>query len=139
MGNCIFCGIVRGEISSYTIFKDEIATAFLDINPVALGHILVIPNKHFDRLDTINDEKIMKGLMNALIKVSNLLIASGICNDFTILNDNGINAQQDIMHTHFHIIPRQHNEKIELKLPTDKEVANTEKLKYTYTLLKQSL
>ncbi len=139
MENCIFCGIVRGEISSYTVFKDEIATAFLDINPVALGHILVIPNKHFDRLDTINDEEIMKGLMNALIKVSNLLITSGICNDFTILNDNGINAQQDIMHTHFHIMPRHHNEKIELKLPTDKEVANTEKLKYTYTLLNQSL
>ncbi|MGE7981363.1 HIT domain-containing protein [Solibacillus sp. NPDC093137] len=139
MENCIFCGIVRGELSSYTIFKDEKVTAFLDINPVAMGHILVIPNKHFERLDTINDEEIMKGLMNALIKVSNLLIASGICNDFTILNDNGLNAQQDIMHTHFHIIPRHHNEKIELKLPTDKEVANSETLKYTYSLLKQSL
>ena len=106
---------------------------------MAIGHILVIPNKHFTRLDTINDEEIMKGLMNALIKVSNQLIASGICNDFTILNDNGINAQQDIMHTHFHIIPRHRNEKIELKLPTDKDAATTEKLDYTYTLLKQLL
>ena len=139
MENCIFCGIVRGELSSYTIFKDEIVTAFLDINPVALGHILVIPNKHFTRLDTINDEEIMKGLMNAIIKVSNQLVASGICNDFTILNDNGINAQQDIMHTHFHIIPRHRNENIELNLPTDKDVANTEKLKYAYNLLKQLL
>ena len=139
MENCIFCGIVKEELSSYTFYKDEIATAFLDINPVALGHTLVIPNKHFNRLDTINDEEVMKGLMNALIKVSNLLISSGICTDFTILNDNGINAQQDIMHTHFHIIPRYQIEQIELKLPTDKEVANKEKLKYTYDLLKQLL
>ncbi|MGJ9458977.1 HIT domain-containing protein [Oceanobacillus sp. CF4.6] len=139
MEDCIFCGIVREEISLYTIYKDEIATAFLDINPVALGHTLVIPNKHFNRLDTVNDEEVMKRLMNALIKVSNLLITSDICTDFTILSDNGVNAQQDIMHTHFHIIPRHHNEKIELKLATNKEVANAKNLKYTYNHLKKSL
>ena len=137
MDTCIFCEIAKGERFSYTIFQDETATAFLDINPVAAGHTLVIPNKHFNRLDSMNDEEIMKGLMNALIKVSNLLITSGICKDFTILNDNGIHAQQDIMHTHFHIIPRFDNEKIELNLPTDKEIANKEKLKNTYNLLKQ--
>ncbi|WP_249872875.1 HIT family protein [Oceanobacillus saliphilus] len=64
MKDCIFCGIVREEISSYTIYKDEITTAFLDINPVALGHTIVISNKHFNRLDTVNDEEVMKGLMN---------------------------------------------------------------------------
>lgn len=64
MEDFIFCGIVRDEIPSYTIYKEELVTAFLDINPVALGHTLVIPNKHFDRLDTINDEGVMKGLMN---------------------------------------------------------------------------
>ncbi|WP_081755856.1 HIT domain-containing protein [Paucisalibacillus sp. EB02] len=51
MENCIFCRIVREEVFSYTIYKDEVATAFLDINTVALGHTLVIPNKHFNRLE----------------------------------------------------------------------------------------
>lgn len=138
MDNCIFCKIVREEIPSYTIYKDELATAFLDINPVALGHTLVIPNKHFDRLDNINDVEVMQGLMNVVIKVSNMLIESEICTDFTILSDNGENAQQDIMHTHFHIIPRHQNEIIELKLPTNKEIANAENLKYISSLLKKS-
>lgn len=136
MGNCVFCGIVKKEISSYIIYKDEVVTAFLDINPVALGHTLVIPNEHFNRLDTIKDGEVMKSLMHALIKVSNLLINSGVCMDFTILSDNGVSAQQDIMHAHFHIIPRHDNEKIELKLPTNKEASDEEDLKYIYTLLK---
>ena len=135
MKSCIFCKIVREEIPSYTLYKDQVVTAFLDVNPVALGHTLVIPNRHFDRLDTVHDEEVMKGLMNALIKVSNLLVTSDISTDFTILSDNGVNAQQDIMHTHFHIIPRHHNEKIELKLPTNIEVANADNLKNTYNLL----
>ena len=137
MKNCIFCKIVNEELPAYVLFKDEQVTAFLDINPVALGHTLVIPNKHSNRLDHINDEEIMKGLMNALIKVSHLLLASGICTDFTILSDNGKNAKQDIIHTHFHVIPRFQNEKIQLKLPTNKEIATREKLNETYTLLKQ--
>ena len=139
MGNCIFCKIVSGDISSYTIYKNEIATAFLDINPVASGHTLVIPNIHFNRLDSIDDEEVMKGLMNAIIKVSNSLVASGICTDFTILSDNGVQAQQDIMHTHFHIIPRHKNEIIELDLPTNKKAANENNLKCIYNLLKISL
>ncbi len=139
MEDCIFCRIIKEEIPSYTIYKDEVVTAFLDVNPVASGHTLIVPNKHFDRLDTINDEEVMKGLMNAAIKLSNSLISSGICTDFTLLSDNGLNAQQDIMHTHLHVIPRYTNEKIELKLPTDKEVASDEKLSYTYKLLKTIL
>lgn len=139
MENCIFCGIVRGDISSYTIYKSEMATAFLDINPVTMGHTIVIPNKHFERLETINDEKVLKGLMNVIVKVSNLLITSGICTDFTILSDNGENAKQSIMHTHFHIIPRHSNEKIDLILPTNKEIASAENLKSTYDRLIKSL
>lgn len=136
MDNCLFCKIVKGESNSYKIYQDEIATAFLDINPVTLGHTLVIPNKHFDRLDSINDQEVMRGLMNAIIKVSNLLISSDICRDFTLLQDNGPNVQQDIMHTHFHIIPRHNKEKVKYQLPTNIERSDDESLKYTYKLLK---
>src|SRR5690625_6598802 len=78
MDKCIFCKVVKGEIPSYTLYQDDIATAFLDINPVTIGHILVIPNKHFRRIDSIKDENVMKGLMNAIIEMANLLIKSGI-------------------------------------------------------------
>lgn len=135
MRECIFCQIAKGESPSYTIYQNEIAVAFLDINPVTAGHTLVIPNKHFDRLDTIHDEEIQKGMMDAIVKVSNLLISSGICSDFTVLQDNGMYAEQDIMHAHFHIIPRHPQERIKFELPTDKEIANEAELLEIYRLL----
>lgn len=139
MEHCIFCGIVSKEISSYILCEDEFTTAFLDINPVAMGHTLVIPNRHFGRLDAIDDKEVMQGIMKTLIKVSNLLITAEVCHDFTILSDNVFHAQQDIMHAHFHIIPRHHNEKIDLKLPTHEEFATAEELKSTYNLLRKQL
>lgn len=136
MGNCILCQIVKGERHSYTLYQDETVTAFLDINPVTAGHSLVVPNKHFARLDKIEAISIMQGLMNGVIKVANLLIHSDICNDYTVLQDNGVNAQQDIMHAHFHIIPRHHDESIEFHLPTDEQCSNKDNLTHTYHLLK---
>ncbi|OGK16004.1 hypothetical protein A2690_00940 [Candidatus Roizmanbacteria bacterium RIFCSPHIGHO2_01_FULL_39_12b] len=46
MENCIFCKIVKGQISSYKVFKDENFFAFLDIHPASPGHTLLIPKKH---------------------------------------------------------------------------------------------
>lgn len=46
MENCVFCKIVRGEISSHKVYEDESFLAFLDINPRAPGHTLVIPKNH---------------------------------------------------------------------------------------------
>lgn len=136
MESCLFCQIVKGESSAFTLYKDEIATAFLDVNPVTLGHVLVIPNKHYQQLHLIKDEEIMKRLMNVIIKVTNQLIKSGICRDYTILQDNGVNAQQDIMHAHFHIIPRHRDETVRFHLPADNKISSKESLKLVYNLLK---
>ena len=47
MENCIFCKIVAGEIPSYKVYEDENFLAFLDINPQTVGHVQVIPKKHY--------------------------------------------------------------------------------------------
>ena len=44
--NCIFCKIVRGEIPSAVLHRDDRATAFKDIQPAAPTHILIVPNRH---------------------------------------------------------------------------------------------
>ena len=45
--DCIFCKIVAGELPAYKVYEDQDTMAFLDINPTAFGHTLVIPKKHF--------------------------------------------------------------------------------------------
>ena len=54
MDNCIFCKIINGEIPSYTIYEDDIVKVFLDINPETIGHMLIIPKKHFECLEDID-------------------------------------------------------------------------------------
>ena len=58
--DCIFCKIIAGEISSYTIYEDEIVKVFLDINPDVNGHLLIIPKQHYLDLKEIDDDTLLK-------------------------------------------------------------------------------
>jgi histidine triad (HIT) family protein len=50
MSNCLFCKIIAGEIPSKKLYEDDEMLAFLDINPMAPVHFLVIPKKHINNL-----------------------------------------------------------------------------------------
>ena len=68
MDNCIFCKIIAGEISNYTLYEDDFALAFLDVTPRTKGHTLVIPKVHALNLLEL-DESHVKNLLLA-VKVS---------------------------------------------------------------------
>ncbi|MFA5151804.1 MAG: HIT domain-containing protein, partial [Clostridia bacterium] len=53
MDDCIFCKIVRKEIPSTKIYEDDYVYAFMDINPQAKHHVIIIPKQHI--LSDIND------------------------------------------------------------------------------------
>ena len=55
----IFCKIINGEIPSYKLYEDEQVLVFLDINPNALGHTLIIPKKHYLDIYDINNETLI--------------------------------------------------------------------------------
>jgi len=128
MEKCVFCEIVKQNISCFEVYKNEYTTAFLDVNPIASGHTLIIPNKHIERLDQLSDPSISNAIIDSLIKVPQILINSGLCDDYTILSDNGHFAQQDIKHLHFHVIPRHANEKCVFQLDTDDTAAKKNNL-----------
>ena len=105
MSNCIFCKIISGKIPSRTVYEDDICLAFLDIQPVSLGHTLLIPKKHFENfLET--DDGVVQHLSVVLKKIARATMratAAPACN--SIVN-NGAVAGQSVMHTHIHIILR---------------------------------
>ena len=53
MTSCIFCQIMEGKAASSKVYEDEICLAFMDIQPVNPGHVLVIPKKHFTDLSDL--------------------------------------------------------------------------------------
>ncbi len=104
MEDCIFCKIIKGEISSTKVYEDDKVLAFKDINPAAPIHVLVIPKKHIENVLEINEEnkEITSDIFLAINKIAKQL---GIDKDgFRIINNCGKDAGQEVMHLHFHVL-----------------------------------
>lgn len=105
MNDCIFCKIIAGEIPSFKIYEDDNLLAYLDINPFAKGHTLVIPKAHSANLLETGDD-CLAVVMAGVRKVAAHLKAALPCDGFNIMQNNGAAAGQTVNHLHFHIIPR---------------------------------
>ena len=103
--DCIFCAIAAGEIPSFKVYEDDFALAYLDINPFAKGHTLVIPKAHFEGLLDAPDET-LAALVSRVKKVAAHIKDALGCDGFNILQNNGEAAGQTVKHIHFHIVPR---------------------------------
>lgn len=102
---CLFCKIGTHEIPSKKVYEDSYAVAFLDIHPVADGHVVVIPKTHAKDIITLPDVEIAH-LFTAVKKTTILLKEKlGVC-DFTIGINHGSVAGQLVSHIHVHVIPR---------------------------------
>ena len=103
--NCIFCAIAAGEIPSFKVYEDELVLAYLDINPFAKGHTLVIPKEHSEGiLDT--DDETLAAVIARVKKVAARLKEKLGADGFNVLQNNGEAAGQTVKHLHFHIVPR---------------------------------
>ena len=105
MQDCIFCKIIEGEIPADTVFENEQILAFLDINPVNLGHVLVIPKKHFNSLEETPDE-IASKMMKVAKKIGAVLGDAIGADGFNLGLNNGKAAGQIVPHVHLHVMPR---------------------------------
>ncbi|MBN2448561.1 MAG: HIT family protein [Phycisphaerae bacterium] len=105
MADTIFGKIIAGEIPCHRVFENEHVLAFLDVNPLAEGHTLVVPKKPYDRLEKIpaNEAADMFRCLGAIAK--RVLTVTG-AHGYNILQNNGRVAGQEVNHVHFHIIPR---------------------------------
>ena len=104
--DCIFCAIAAGEIPCFKIYEDEAFLSYLDINPFAEGHALVIPKAHVTGLLDAPDG-LLADLIGRVKKVAAHLKAALPCDGFNILQNNGAAAGQTVPHLHFHIVPRR--------------------------------
>ncbi len=123
--DCIFCKILNNEIPCFKVFEDDLVIAFLDVNPVSNGHVLVVPKEHFvDIFDTPDEvlERVNIFCRDISVLCKEKLGATGV----NVLNASGKDAQQSVFHLHFHVVPRFENDGLDLwfncKLKNLKEV-----------------
>jgi histidine triad (HIT) family protein len=101
----LFTKIVEGEIPSYTVYEDETTYAFLDANPLAPGHTLVIPREPHERLDDMPPEA-AADVFGVLGEISAAVESAVDADATTIAINNGEAAGQEVPHVHWHIIPQ---------------------------------
>lgn len=103
--SCIFCRIVAGEIPAEVVAKTEDATAFLDVQPLADGHVLIVPTAHVATIEDLSGEQ-AANLFALVCRLAGPVRAALGAAGSTIGVNNGGATGQTIPHVHVHIVPR---------------------------------
>jgi diadenosine tetraphosphate (Ap4A) HIT family hydrolase len=114
--DCIFCAIVKGEAPASLTHEDDSVIAFMDIQPITHGHMIVVPREHAVLMQDVNETAAMRAFRVARRLASlarHTLGASGA----NLLVMDGEVAFQDVPHFHIHVIPRYPGDGFGLTFP----------------------
>lgn len=106
---CLFCQVVRGELTSYIVLEDDLTVAFLDTRPAARGHTLVVPRAHVEHLwdaDAAGAAAVMRTAHAAAALLRERLCPDGL----TLRQNTGAASGQRVPHLHLHLVPRWHGD-----------------------------
>lgn len=118
LDHCTFCNLIHGAGEVSVCHEDADAIAFMDIQPVNNGHVLIVPREHYESLQEVPQElglhlfKVTMRLTNAITQVTG-------CKDLNIVVSSGAEAGQDEPHFHVHLIPRRAGDGFDIPLPFD--------------------
>ena len=115
-GHCTFCDLIRGAGEVSICYEDSVAIAFLDIQPVNPGHVLVVPREHYEVLQDIPKDVGAHLYMVAAKLIPRVQTASG-ATDMNIVVNSGAAAGQNVMQYHIHLIPRREGDGFDVPLP----------------------
>ena len=101
----IFQKIIDGDLPCHKVYEDDKVLAFLDINPLSEGHTLIIPKEPAVTIGQLSDDS-AAALGRAMPRVTRAVIQSVGAEAYNLVQMNGEDAGQEVMHVHFHVIPR---------------------------------
>jgi histidine triad (HIT) family protein len=103
---CIFCSIIRHEIPASIVAETDAVLAFMDIQPVNPGHVLVIPKTHATYVAEL-EARIGGEIFQLAMRVAEGQRHSGLrCEGVNLFLADGVAAGQEVFHAHLHVIPR---------------------------------
>lgn len=102
---CIFCRIADGDAPGRIVHEDETTAAFLDANPLARGHTLVVPRDHHERLNDLPPD-LAADVFATLHRLVGPVEEAVGADATTVGLNNGGAAGQEVPHVHAHVVPR---------------------------------
>jgi diadenosine tetraphosphate (Ap4A) HIT family hydrolase len=104
--SCIFCAIVAGQEPASLVHDDDVCLAFMDLYPVAPGHLLVVPKEHAPGLAEL-DADAGRHMFVVAQRLAAALRRSGLrCEGVNLFLADGEAAGQEVFHVHLHVVPR---------------------------------
>jgi len=114
--HCSFCDLVRGSAEVSVCYEDGVAIAFMDIQPVNPGHLLVVPRAHYESLSDLPPQ-LGHHLFDVAQKLGAVVRSVTGCESMNIVVNSGSEAGQDELHYHVHVIPRREGDGFDVPLP----------------------
>jgi histidine triad (HIT) family protein len=112
MNECIFCAIVAGIAPATPVGETDRAVAFMNANPAALGHLLVVPRSHAEDIWDLSQEDgaaVWALTQRLAVAVRDALSPEGL----TLFQSNRQAGWQTVFHFHIHIVPRWEGDGLE--------------------------
>ncbi|WP_420174905.1 HIT family protein [Luteococcus sp. OSA5] len=104
--DCVFCAIVDGDLPASRVYEDDRVTAFMDIEPITPGHLLVIPKQHAPHLVDLDPDDAAR-MMTVAQRLAQALRDSTMPTEgINLFLADGEVALQTVFHAHLHVIPR---------------------------------
>ena len=117
--DCVICKLLAGELEVSMVHQDDLCSAFMDIQPVNRGHVLVVPNRHTAEVPGLTEAESARLLVLAQ-RINAALRKSGLkCQGVNFFLADGEAAGQEVFHVHLHIFPRFTKDGFGLILPSD--------------------
>ena len=115
--DCIFCQIVAGKEPASFVYQDPLVVAFMDIQPITRGHLLVVPRNHAELMHEVDPLSAAQS-WQVTARMAVALRRSGLpCEGVNVFVADGEAAFQDIPHFHVHVIPRYTGDGFSLEFP----------------------
>lgn len=115
--DCVFCRIIAGDLESSVVHEDDRTVAFMDIQPLTPGHLLVVPRRHATSLAEL-DPQDGAALFPVAHRAAAALRRSALrCEGVNLFIADGAAAGQDVFHVHLHVFARFDGDGFGLRLP----------------------
>ena len=113
MSDCVFCSIAADRAPAYRVYEDQRTLAFLDVNPAAQGHTLVVPKEHAESIADMRPPlvgDVFRTVQRVAVALESVIEADGT----SVVQSNGRAAGQDVFHAHVHVVPRYEDDAVDL-------------------------
>ncbi len=134
--NCIFCKIIRGELSGAIVFEDDHALAFLDHRPLFPGHCLLVPKTHYETLADLPVNLLAPLFATAQLLARAVEMGLQAEGSFVAMNNR---ISQSVPHLHVHIVPRRKHDGLKGFFWPRQPYKNDTEISETKNLLKATI